>query len=146
MRLFFATDLHGSEVCFRKFVAAADFYGCEALILGGDLSGKLLVALSRSGDSVVCHLGGQEHHVSATELEPTIRRIADMGYYPVLADAEEADALKGAAEYERRLLEETIKRLRSWVSYADERLGETGIPILVAPGNDDDLAIDEAFL
>ena len=40
--IFFATDLHGSETCFRKFVAAAGFYGADLLVLGGDLTGKLV--------------------------------------------------------------------------------------------------------
>ena len=35
--LFFATDLHGSEVCFRKFVNAARFYNADVLVLGGDI-------------------------------------------------------------------------------------------------------------
>jgi Icc-related predicted phosphoesterase len=43
MRLFFATDLHGSEVCFRKFLAAAKVYEPDVLILGGDFAGKGLV-------------------------------------------------------------------------------------------------------
>ena len=43
--IFFATDLHGSETCFRKFVAAAGFYGADLLVLGGDLTGKLVVPL-----------------------------------------------------------------------------------------------------
>jgi hypothetical protein len=46
--LFFATDLHGSETCFRKFVAAARFYGADLLVLGGDLTGKLVVPWSPS--------------------------------------------------------------------------------------------------
>ena len=45
MTLFFATDLHGSELCWRKFVAAARFYGADLLILGGDFTGKLVIPL-----------------------------------------------------------------------------------------------------
>jgi hypothetical protein len=28
-KIFFATDLHGSEMCWRKFINAACFYDCE---------------------------------------------------------------------------------------------------------------------
>jgi len=48
--IFFATDLHGSETCFRKFVAAAGFYGADLLVLGGDLTGKLVVPLVSQPD------------------------------------------------------------------------------------------------
>ena len=40
MRLFFASDLHGSEPCFKKFVNAAKFYDASVLVLDGDLAGK----------------------------------------------------------------------------------------------------------
>ncbi len=36
LRIYFATDLHGSEVCFRKFLAAAGVYEADVIILGGD--------------------------------------------------------------------------------------------------------------
>jgi len=48
--LYFATDLHGSEVCFRKFVAAAAFYRADLLVLGGDLTGKLVTPIVDRGD------------------------------------------------------------------------------------------------
>ena len=40
LRVYFATDLHGSEVCFRKFLAAARVYEADVIILGGDFAGK----------------------------------------------------------------------------------------------------------
>jgi uncharacterized protein len=41
--LYFATDIHGSERCFRKFLNAGKAYGAHAVILGGDVTGKALV-------------------------------------------------------------------------------------------------------
>jgi len=41
--VYFATDLHGSEQCFRKFLNAGKFYGADAVILGGDVAGKALI-------------------------------------------------------------------------------------------------------
>ena len=43
--IFFATDVHGSNVCFKKFVGAAKFYGADVLILGGDVTGKMVVPI-----------------------------------------------------------------------------------------------------
>ena len=47
--IFFASDLHGSEVCFKKFVSAAKFYGADTLLLGGDISAKIVVPIVRAG-------------------------------------------------------------------------------------------------
>jgi len=44
-KVFFATDLHGSETCWRKFLNAAKFYGCDVLVCGGDMTGKAIVPL-----------------------------------------------------------------------------------------------------
>ena len=43
--IFYVADIHGSEKCFRKFINAGKFYGVDALILGGDVTGKAFVPL-----------------------------------------------------------------------------------------------------
>ena len=50
--MFFCTDLHGSDVCFKKFVNAADFYGTQILIMGGDVTGKMVVPIARQPSGV----------------------------------------------------------------------------------------------
>ena len=42
-RLFYATDIHGSERTYRKFVNAGKFYNANVLVMGGDITGKLLI-------------------------------------------------------------------------------------------------------
>ena len=46
-RLFYATDIHGSERTYRKFVNAGKFYEANVLVMGGDITGKLLVPIIR---------------------------------------------------------------------------------------------------
>ncbi len=145
MRMYFATDLHGSEVCFRKFCEAAEFYNCEALVMGGDVTGKMLVPITVQGDTATFDLGGERRTVAVSALPAEEKRIANMGYYPVRGDADAVSDLADAGVYEQRLLDEALKRIHRWVTYADGRLGDTGIKIYFAPGNDDDPAVDEAF-
>ena len=45
--IFFATDVHGSEVCFRKWLNAGAAYGADILIMGGDLTGKVIVPVHK---------------------------------------------------------------------------------------------------
>lgn len=33
-RIFYASDVHGSEICFRKFVSAGKVYKADVVIMG----------------------------------------------------------------------------------------------------------------
>ena len=44
-RIFFATDVHGSDKCWKKFVAAGGFYKADLSILGGDMTGKAIIPI-----------------------------------------------------------------------------------------------------
>jgi Icc-related predicted phosphoesterase len=145
VKIFFATDLHASEICFRKFCAAAEFYGCDVLIMGGDVTGKLVIPIVVEKDRARYRLGGVQRRCGADEVPAEARRIANMGYYAVVGGPGLEDELADPACYEERLLEEARRRLQGWAEYAEERLGPRGIRILVAPGNDDDPSIDSVF-
>src|SRR2546430_16916237 len=67
LRLYFATDIHGSDVCFRKFLAAAKVYQADAVILGGDFAGKALVPVLARGGDLAARLGGPSGAVPAAE-------------------------------------------------------------------------------
>jgi uncharacterized protein len=144
-RVFFATDLHGSDLCFKKFCAAPEFYGATHLILGGDLTGKLLIPIVAGGDGATFRLGGVTEQIERADLDGQLKRLGNMGYYPVVVDAETAEQLAADGRlYEQRLQEEAVARARRWIAYAREKLGGS-VQILVAGGNDDDPAIDEVF-
>ncbi len=70
MTLFFATDLHGSELCWRKFVAAARFYDADLLILGGDFTGKLVVPLVETATGYRAEVMGRTEQVPPMALTP----------------------------------------------------------------------------
>jgi len=148
MRLFFATDVHGSDRCWTKFVNAAAFYGADAVLLGGDLTGKAIVPLVRNGsDRFRARFLGEELAVAdgqeAAQLE---RQIANTGYYAYRCDPEEEAALaQDAAAREALFLGLMRARLERWVALAEERLAPKGISCLVNAGNDDPLEIDSVL-
>ena len=49
-RLFFATDIHGSERTYRKFINAGKFYEVNTIVMGGDISGKLLIPIIKEAN------------------------------------------------------------------------------------------------
>ncbi len=145
-RLFFTTDIHGSEKCFRKFVNAGKFYNAQVLILGGDITGKEVIPLIERGSGVyTCNFLGNEMRLnSKQELDAVIKNIRDVGYYPYLSNPQEVDDLvHNKAKVEplfERLMNEVVD---GWTRLARERLSGTGIKCYISPGNDDSFAIDK---
>jgi uncharacterized protein len=143
MRMFFATDLHGSTLCFRKFCAALEFYDCDVLVLGGDLTGKLLVPIQSSPDGGKYVLGGIERRFPADRFADELHRIENIGYYPIPVD--DVTLTFSSDDYERVLVQEAVKRAEQWIDHATRVLSALRSPIIVAPGNDDHPDIDEVF-
>ena len=96
-KIYFATDLHGSSKCFRKFVNAGTAYGVDVLVLGGDVAGKALQTIVRGADGRYrCSFIGTTYEVEeGPDLEALEKLIADHGYYPYRAEAGELDAPAG---------------------------------------------------
>jgi Icc-related predicted phosphoesterase len=138
--VFYATDVHGSERTWRKFLNAAAFYKADALVMGGDVMGKLTIPIIREagGTHRATIHGRVERLETASDIERTRGRIADLGFYEVLVDEDEYQAVRSdpAAidELWRRLATERLER---WIAMAEERLGPAGIRCYVSGGNDD---------
>jgi Icc-related predicted phosphoesterase len=146
MRLFFATDIHGSETCWRKFLNAGKHYNADVIVLGGDMTGKALVpVIADGGDRWHAtllenrsELVGEEQ-VAAFE-DAVIRR----GYYPFRTTSEEVQRLQGdEAEWHALFQQKMLETVEKWMQLADERLEGTGIRCFCCPGNDDQFEVDE---
>jgi Icc-related predicted phosphoesterase len=143
--VFFATDLHGSEVCFRKFVAAAAFYGADLLVLGGDLTGKLVTPIVEDGDGRWwSEVHGERVALEDRELDALEAQLANEGLYTRRMTAAEHAAYDQEA-VDALFRELMTERLEHWIDYARERLDGTPVRILTAPGNDDPYAVDDVI-
>lgn len=146
-RLFFATDIHGSDRCFRKFLNAGRMYDVDYLILGGDITAKVLVPIVRRNGVYDCRFGEDEHRgLDKSEIAELRRRIRGFGAYTVTVDEAELVALEDQAHRARTFEDVVVKSIEEWVALAEERLRDTKIRIFMAPGNDDFLAIDPPLL
>jgi len=145
LAIFFATDLHGSNVCFKKFVNAGKFYGASVLILGGDVTGKMMVPIARQKDgSYLASSAGKELRLEGEEAAALEQQVSDMGFYPKVMSEEEFQELRDDPEGQEALFHELIReRLEEWIEYARPRLAEQGVKCYAAPGNDDAFFIDE---
>ncbi len=138
-RVFFTTDIHGSEPAFIKFLNAAKHYRADALVLGGDITGKMMITIVRAAGRWEAHLFGQsrvaETENELAELEKAIRT---NGFYPYRTTREELaeleqDHSKVDALF-TELMQESVSR---WVDMAEDRLVGEGVKIFISLGNDD---------
>jgi Icc-related predicted phosphoesterase len=139
MKVYFATDIHGSEVCWRKFLNAGKFYGADVLIMGGDVSGKAVVpVVAGPGDGFVVRQFSGDRVLSVAELDQVEAKIRDMGFYPYRTTEAELDqAWNDPAAVQRIFLSMMRETLDRWLGLAAERLAGTGIRLYVMTGNDD---------
>lgn len=166
MKILFSTDIHGSDVCFRKFLNALKIYKVDVGILLGDLCGKMINPIIKQPDGTyLVHLLGEKRRLKTEEdLESAEKELAAMGNYYILTDPEEVEALKAegktvdgrideratqislsAGKVEDLFRKLVLERLESWMRLAEERLDGSNIEMFMAPGNDDIPEADEVL-
>ena len=144
-RMFFTTDIHGSDRCFRKFLHAADVYEAQTLVIGGDLTGKRLcpVVARPNGPHTSEWAGRPVSLASAREVEEFKAKAANAGLYAFECSVEEAEALHAEpARVEDKFVELAARRLEGWVGLAEDRLAGKGVNLIINCGNDDPFAFD----
>ena len=144
--IFFATDVHGSDICWKKFISAAKFYKAEVLILGGDMTGKAIVPIiHQGGDTYKAILLQQEFMLHGeAEVSDMAQKITSRGYYPYRTTPDEVAELGARpARVDELFAAEVLKRAGQWLAYADEKLAGAGIRCYVSPGNDDMFELDD---
>ncbi|HEX2425918.1 MAG TPA: metallophosphoesterase [Actinomycetota bacterium] len=145
-RIFYAADLHGSSPTWRKFVNAAAFYGAEALVFGGDLMGKALVPIVRTGDRVRAEIDGERVETDVAVLPILAERIEIRGHYWKVMDPDEhARLAEDPLLIEGETQELARERLRAWIAFARERLDGTDVRVFLTGGNDDAPAVLEVL-
>ena len=146
LRIFFATDVHGSDVCFRKFLAAAKVYEPNVLLLGGDFAGKGLVPVLRNGDgSLQAELGGNKVSVPAEGWAQLTADINRRGFYATQLHADELAVLRADPDALDRLFRSEIAaQAERWCQLAAERL-DPAVRCIITPGNDDPVDADPVY-
>jgi Icc-related predicted phosphoesterase len=146
--LFFATDLHGSERTFRKFINAGKFYNVNVLVMGGDIQGKLMIPIIKesNGHYRATLQGRVEHLASEEELKALMGKMDILGFYYKVMEEDEFRSLQADPQAVGALFNELAKqKLINWVSLAEERLNGTGIKCFVTGGNDDEWEVLSAL-
>ncbi len=145
-KLFFATDIHGSDICWIKFLNAGKFYEADRLILGGDMTGKAVVpVVHQGGSNYKVTLLEQEFQITnEAELQDMIKRVRSRGYYPYMTDPDEISELEKNPERISAIFkQEVLKVVQQWMDLADKKLDGTDLKVFCSPGNDDMDEVDD---
>ena len=147
MKIFFATDIHGSEICWRKFLNSAAFYKADLVVLGGDVTGKAMVPITAYNGYWQVTLRGETLRLdSKAELDEVMTRIRNSGFYPAIVSQDELAHLgENEGAVDRRFSEEMISSLDRWLDMADGKLRGGEIPCILNGGNDDIFEIDSVI-
>ncbi len=138
-RVFFATDIHGSDPAFFKFLNAAEHYQADALVLGGDITGKMVISIIRRPGGWEANLFEHKYVLETeSELAELEKIIRTNGFYPYRTTEEEVRDLEADPEKVDalflRLMKESVAR---WMDVAEDKLKGRGVRSFISLGNDD---------
>jgi uncharacterized protein len=145
--LYYASDVHGSDLCWRKFVGARRFYKVDALIMGGDLTGKAVVPIACGADGRYhATFLGEAHSGPADDLDRLLGAIRYNGMYPWQATPEEITAAANDVRIQHEVFEHVmLDELGRWLELAKAKLGGDVRALYVMAGNDDPWSVDEVL-
>jgi Icc-related predicted phosphoesterase len=144
-RILYGSDFHGSEAVFRKFLASGLQYKVNALMVGGDVTGKAMVpVIHQGGGRYQGHLfGADKVATKPDELEALKKSISSVGFYPIVLEQDEAAELENdPAKMGARFELEMCTRVREWMKLAEEKLTPQHVTMYFMPGNDDLYSVD----
>lgn len=148
--IFYATDLHGSTICFKKFINAAVYYRSKGqpvsvVIMGGDVAGKLIVPIIHQNGHYKSHLTGMNYDMTTQEELTGFKRSCEtLGVYPKVFEPDEYAGFGGDQEGQDNLFKQLVfERLHEWVEFAEDRLSGQPITCYMSAGNDDFWEVDE---
>jgi len=145
VRIYFATDVHGSDHVWRKWLSVPSFHKADILILAGDLTGKAIVPIVKQSDGTYSSkIFGREWKLKdEKEIEEMEKRISFTGYYPLVCTTEDTTELARDKRKLTDLFHEMIgNRVKQWMDLLVEKVDTKKTMVIVMPGNDDDLLID----
>lgn len=148
VKIFFATDLHGSMVAFRKFAQAPDFYKAQVLVMGGDVSGKILVPIiGGSNRTQRLVLQGTKMTISTPEERERVeKQMLALGQYWVDVEEGELEEIQQDEARKNAIFQQKVgERFQLWLDELETRLAPTGVCCYVTGGNDDETELFEGF-
>jgi Icc-related predicted phosphoesterase len=138
-RIFFVSDIHGSERLFLKFTNAGKVYKANVLVIGGDITGKTITPIFDKGGSWAAqYVGAWRTAHTQEELEKLEKDVRELGSYPYRTTENEWASLRQSETKMNDIFEQVMTcSIRRWVKIAEDRLKPLGCKTIFNIGNDD---------
>jgi Icc-related predicted phosphoesterase len=146
MRIYYTSDLHGSEKCWRKFLATPKYYQADVIMIGGDITGKFIVPIiyMPKGRAEATFMGVKRKLKKEKDIDILKQQIANSGHYAIDVTPEEHEEYRENPTLLDKLFTKILcERLQQWVDMADERLKGQNVRCFISAGNDDIYEVDE---
>ena len=135
-RLFYATDLQGSEHCWNKFLMAGEIHRADTLILGGTLLAQGVHCLVKSRGSTWSSRLGRRVLEARTrhELEQLENHVRNRGLYPYRTTEQERLQLEKSPQLFKTVYQRlAVQTLTRWISQARELCRQAGRRVYLTP-------------
>jgi uncharacterized protein len=143
-RIIFSSDFHGSDVVWRKFLNSASMFNANVLLMGGDMTSKVMVPIVKQDAEYKANFAGREIRVSENELEGLKKDIRKHTYLPYVCTQEEVDRLSRDPEHVEEVFEQLeVEMVKDWCDLIAKK--EVKAKVIVHPGNDDKFALDDVL-
>jgi Icc-related predicted phosphoesterase len=147
VRILFASDFHGNEMVWRKFLNSASIFKANWLIMGGDLTGKVLTPIVTQQDGMYkAEFLSKTHTIEPSGLEKFRTLVKDHCYIPYVCDQKQFEELNQATQddIEKIFARLECQTLQEWVDMIPKKLTKD-VHVLIHPGNDDKFELDDVL-
>jgi len=143
--ILFCTDLHGSEMYFRKILTIALKHKPDILLISGDLTGKSIIPIIKiDEDKYLTEVFGHRYEGKGEQgLRELQERIRASGYYDFVTTLEELQEIQEDKKKIDELFDKVMQEgIRRWIKTIEEKL-PPDMKVIMNPGNDDRFVIDD---
>ena len=144
-RVFFVSDVHGSERLYLKFTNAGPVYKADVLMIGGDITGKTITPIFEKGGSWTAqYVGSWRTAHNQEELDKLEKDVRELGSYPYrTTETDWASCRESEKKMDDLFANVMSESIRRWISLAEERLKPLGVKTILNIGNDDLLMVGD---
>jgi Icc-related predicted phosphoesterase len=144
-RIIFSSDFHGSDVVWRKFLNSASMFNANVLLMGGDMTSKVMVPIVREPEGgYTANFRGKQVKISEEGLPGLKKQIRQHCYLPYVCSKDEVERLSQDQEYVEKVFEDLeVEMVNDWLSLIPKKTPD--VRVIIHPGNDDKFILDDVL-
>jgi Icc-related predicted phosphoesterase len=143
--MIFSSDFHGSDVVWRKFLNSATMFKANVLLMGGDMTSKVMVPIVREPEgSYTANFLGKQIKISEEGLPDLRKQIRQHCYLPYVCSNAELEKLSHDQEYVEKVFEDLeVEMVKDWLALIPKKAPDA--KVIIHPGNDDKFILDDVL-